>query len=69
VIVSATLDGTQSRRKERAFTRAGSSPPVVTATIEATADALVPVVDSDRRDRHAAGARRTCDRHDPDDAV
>jgi predicted transcriptional regulator len=69
VIIYATPDGSRYLQKERAFNRFGGRAPDITAAIEADADELVAVKDTDRRERYAAEAARMRDRHDPDDTV
>jgi hypothetical protein len=69
VIVYATPDGERYLQKERAFNRFGGNAPEVTAAIEAETADLVPVVDSERRARYAAEAKRMMTRHDPADSV
>jgi acetylornithine/succinyldiaminopimelate/putrescine aminotransferase len=69
VIRYATPDGERYLQKERAYNRFGGNAPEVTAAINATAEDLVSVSDSETRERYAAEAERMMERHDPDDAV
>ena len=63
-IVYATLDGDRVLRKQRSM-NAGDP----TAAVEADAETLEAVEDSQERQRYADEARRMRDRHDPDDRV
>ncbi len=66
-LVYATPDGSRCLLRERSAAQLGRYD--VTAGIDAEAERLSPVADSDRRERYASEADRMADRHDPGDTV
>ena len=68
ILTYATADGERYFRKERALT-SFTDVRDTTAAVDADADNLGTVNDSELRERYAAEAQRMADIHDPDDVI
>ncbi len=69
ILTYATLDGTQSFRKERALTSFTGEERGTTAAVEVSPTNLSDVADDETRRRYATEAKRIADAHDPDDTL